>query len=295
MNITVGSAPNSWGVEFAKDPKQVPWPRFLDEVAEAGYVWTELGPVGYLPMDYGTLSIELDKRGLKVCGAWVMRHFEDKSEWPSIEEEVLAIGELLAALGASTLVFIDAMYTDLLTSELRLPPVLDDDAWKRLIEATHKFARLAHDRFGLQLAFHPHADTHVEYEDQVETLLEQTDPDWVSLCLDIGHFAYRGGDPLSFIRRHHQRISYLHLKNIDPDVRQKVEAENIPFAQAVTMGMFCEPAYGVIDYPALRDVLVEVDYQGWAIVEQDMYPAPVDKPLPIAKRTRAYLREIGIG
>jgi inosose dehydratase len=50
-----------------------------------------------------------------------------------------------------------------------------------------------------------------------------------------------------------------------------------------------------IDFLALRDVLREIDYDGWATVEQDMYPTAFDKPLPIAKRTRAYLRDIGIG
>lgn len=295
MNVTVGSAPNSWGIEFAEDPRQVPWSRFLDEVTEAGYEWIELGPPGYLPTDYPTLRAELEKRGLKVCGTWVMRDYEDRSQWPSIKEEVLAKGELLVALGAKFLVFIDDIYTDRLTSQQRLPAVLDDEAWQQLIEATHNFADLARERFGLQLVFHPHADSHVEHEDQIERFLSQTDPDRVSLCLDIGHFAYRGGDPIDFIRRHHQRIPYMHFKNIDPNIRQKVEAEQIPFADAVSMNMFCEPAYGVINYPALRDVLHEVNYTGWAIIEQDMYPAPPDKPLPIAKRTRAYLREIGIG
>ncbi len=295
MNITVGSAPNSWGIEFAEDSNQVPWTRFLDEVAEAGYEWIELGPPGYLPIEYPTLSAELDKRGLKVCGTWVMRDYEDESQWASIEEEVLAKGELLVALGAGFLVFIDDIYTDRVTSKQRLPAVLDQNAWRRLIEAIHKFAGLIRERFGLQLAFHPHADSHVEYEKQVETLLAQTDPGLVSLCLDIGHFAYRGGDPIDFIRRHHQRIPYMHLKNIDPVVRQKVEAKKIPFAEAVTMNMFCEPAHGVIDYLSLRDMLREVNYKGWVVVEQDMYPAPPDKPLPIAKRTRAYLRKIGIG
>lgn len=61
------------------------------------------------------------------------------------------------------------------------------------------------------------------------------------------------------------------------------------------MGMFCEPKEGVVDFAALRDVMREVGYQGWAIVEQDMYPAPFDKPLPIAARTRQYLREMGVG
>jgi inosose dehydratase len=61
------------------------------------------------------------------------------------------------------------------------------------------------------------------------------------------------------------------------------------------MDMFCEPSAGAVDFLAFRDVLSDIDYEGFAIVEQDMYPAPFDKPLPIAKRTRAYLREIGIG
>ena len=97
------------------------------------------------------------------------------------------------------------------------------------------------------------------------------------------------------MRRHSDRIPYLHLKSVDREVQNKVESENIPFAAAVAMGMFVEPAEGVVDFSAFSDVLSEIDYEGWAIVEQDMYPAPFDKPLPIAKRTRAYLREIGIG
>jgi inosose dehydratase len=87
----------------------------------------------------------------------------------------------------------------------------------------------------------------------------------------------------------------LHLKSIDENIRQNVEVENIPFATAVSMDMFCEPSAGAVDFLAFRDVLSDIDYEGFAIVEQDMYPAPFDKPLPIAKRTRAYLREIGIG
>jgi inosose dehydratase len=61
------------------------------------------------------------------------------------------------------------------------------------------------------------------------------------------------------------------------------------------MSMFCEPWRGAIDFLALRDLLREIDYRGFAIVEQDCYPTPPDRPLPIAKRTLEYLREIGIG
>ena len=295
MNITIGSAPDSWGVWFPSDPQQTPWHRFLDEMVEAGYEWTELGPYGYLPTDLPTLRRELSSRGLKVTGTFAMANVEEASLWGELERQVLGAGERLAALDAKYLVLIDDTYTDLFTGEAIAPKRLDENMWGRLIETTHRVADIARDRFGLQLVFHPHAETHVEYEDQIETFLEQTDPDRVSICFDTGHHAYRGGDPINFMRRHHGRIPYLHLKSIDPDVQKRVEAERIPFAEAVKMDMFVEPSKGAVDFLAFRDMLQEIDYNGYAIVEQDMYPAPFDKPLPIAKRTRAYLREIGIG
>ena len=109
----------------------------------------------------------------------------------------------------------------------------------------------------------------------------------------MGHHAYRGGNPVAFLQKHRDRIPYLHLKSVDPEKQRKVDEENIPFAAAVAMDMFCEPSAGVVDFPALLELLKRIDYDGYAIVEQDMYPAPFDKPFPIAKRTLEYLREIG--
>ena len=97
------------------------------------------------------------------------------------------------------------------------------------------------------------------------------------------------------MRLHHGRIPYLHLKSVDAELQRKVGVEKIPFGEAVGMDMFCEPSKGAVDFIAFRDLLREIDYEGFGIVEQDMYPAPFDKPLPIAKRTREYLKEIGIG
>ena len=295
MDVKIGSAPDSWGVWFPRDEKQIPWQRCLDEIAEAGYQWTELGPYGYLPTDRATLQNELAKRGLRASGTFAMGHLEDEAAWPGLEKQVLGAGESLAYLGAEYLILIDDTYTNLWTGEATAPGKLDDDAWKRLVDRIHQVVDMVADRFGLQVVFHPHAETHVEYEDQIERLLSQTDAERVLLCLDTGHHAYRGGDPIGFLRRHHRRIPYLHLKSVRPDLQRKVAEENIPFAHAVGMDLFCEPSRGVVDFPALCRVLQEIDYHGYAIVEQDMYPAPFDKPLPIASRTREYLRAIGIG
>jgi len=295
MNVKIGSGPDSWGVWFADDPKQIPWRRFLDEVVEAGYEWIELGPYGYMPPDVDTLQSELGQRGLKVSGTFTLANLEEPSAWPEVERQVVGGSELVAALGGEFMVLIDELHTDWFTGERLAPERLDEDAWNRLIDTTHRVADIVIEQFGLKLAFHSSPDTHVAYEDQLETLLEQTDPERVSLGLDVGHFAYRGIDAVDFIRRHHARIPYLHFKSVDPEIQKQVETEDIPFAMAVQMGIFCEPSKGLVDYLALRDVLLEVDFDGFAIVEQDMYPAPFDKPLPIAKRTRAYLREIGMG
>jgi len=73
MHLTIGSAPDSWGVWFGDDARQTPWHRFLDEIAEAGYEWMELGPFGYLPTDPKILKQEIDKRRLKVTGSFDVR------------------------------------------------------------------------------------------------------------------------------------------------------------------------------------------------------------------------------
>ncbi|MDP3769211.1 MAG: sugar phosphate isomerase/epimerase, partial [Dehalococcoidia bacterium] len=233
MNIRIGSAPDSWGVWFADDPRQTPWHRFLDELAEAGYEWLELGPFGYLPANADTLRSELQRRSLKASASFVMAPLEDPSAWPELDRQVLEVGDLLAELGAGFLVLIDDAYTDLQTGDVKTSARLDEDGWRRLIDATHRAAGIARERFGLRLVFHPHADTHVQYEDEIERFLADTDPDRVSLCLDIGHHAYAGGDPISFMRKHHRRIPYLHLKSVDPGLQRRARAEGVPFAAAV--------------------------------------------------------------
>ena len=295
MKLTIGSAPDSWGVWFASDPRQTPWWRFLDEVKEAGYDYTELGPYGYLPTDLTALRGELSRRGLNVTGSFVMGDLADPGRWPDLERQLRGWGPNLKALGAKFLVLIDDVYTDLFTGEQVRPARLDAVGFQKLVDTTRRIAEIAKSEYGLTLVFHPHAETHVQYEEQIEALLDATEPELVSALLDTGHHAYCGGDPIGFMKKHHARIPYLHLKSVDGEISARVAAENISFAKAVPMDMFVEPSRGKVDFVAFRDLLREIDYVGYGIVEQDMFPAPFDKPLPIAKRTRVYLREIGLG
>jgi inosose dehydratase len=289
--LRAGSAPDSWGVWFPDDPLQTPWQRFLDEIAETGYHWTELGPYGYLPSDSRELERELSSRGLGLTSGFTMFDLEQPGAWEAAKASTEQVSQLLKTLGSEYLIVIDDVYTDLTTGVPRYPAELDDGAWTRLVDTTKRIMEVA-DRHGLQTVFHPHAQTHVEREHQIERLL--ADADGLGLCFDVGHHAYCGGEPVAFYRRHAERIPYLHLKSVDLEHRDRVERDGTPFAQAVKDGVFVEPSEGAVDFPALRDALVEHQFSGFAIVEQDMYPTAFDRPLPIAKRTREYLSQLGL-
>ena len=148
MNVRIGIAPDSWGVWFPSDPRQTPWDRCLDEIAEAGYEWTELGPYGYMPTDPATLRRARSARARADRGV-TMVHLEDPAAWPELERQMLGGGELVAALGGRFMVLIDDTYSNLFTGEPTRPSRLDDDGWKRLIDAT-KRGPTWRDRLGLR-------------------------------------------------------------------------------------------------------------------------------------------------
>ncbi|MFI2367030.1 sugar phosphate isomerase/epimerase family protein [Streptomyces sp. NPDC018833] len=293
--IRVGSAPDSWGVWFPDDPRQVPWQRFLDEVAQAGYEWIELGPYGYLPSDPARLTDETTRRGLKVSAGTV---FTGLHHGPAVWEETWAhvsdIAALTRAMGAEHLVVIPSFWRDDKTGRVLEDRTLTPQQWRDLTGQSERLAREVRERYGLKIVVHPHADTHIDTEENVSRFLDATDPDLVSLCLDTGHYAYCGGDSVKLIERYGERIGYLHLKQVDPAVLAEVVASEVPFGPAVGRGVMCEPPAGV---PALEPVLHAAATLGvelFAIVEQDMYPCPPDKPFPIAERTRGFLRSCGV-
>ncbi|ABS05518.1 sugar phosphate isomerase/epimerase family protein [Kineococcus radiotolerans] len=290
MGITIGSAPDSWGVWFADDPLQTPASRFLDEVAEAGYEWIELGPYGYLPTDAAELSDELAKRDLKVSAGTIFAALHRPDHYDEAWAQVELVADLTRAVGGTHLVVIPGQWRSDKTGEALEPRELDEAGWQRLASGMDRLGADVKERYGLQMAFHSHADTHVDTQDQIERFLEMTDPEVVKLCLDTGHVSFSGGDNLEIIRRHPDRIAYAHLKQVDPQVVAKVKAEDLGFGDAVKLGAMVEPPQGVPDMPPVLAALEDLGRDIFAIVEQDLYPVAFDVPLPIARRTCSYLR-----
>ena len=139
------------------------------------------------------------------------------------------------------------------------------------------------------MQFHSHADSHVGYQPDIERLLASTNPDYVNLCFDTGHIAYYGGDCLELIQKYPDRIGYLHLKQVNPEIVSIVLDKDLSFPEAVRMGAMIEPPHGVPEMPPLLEAVAGLGRDLEGIIEHDLYPCAADLPLPIAKRTRTYL------
>jgi inosose dehydratase len=267
----------------------MPWSRFLDELAAAGYEWVELGPYGYLPPDPDRLRGELERRGLRVSGQAVFGGLHDAAKWDQDLAAARQVAELVKALGGG--------YVVLLPDDAGPnPPELSDERWGTLLDATNRLGGILRDEYGLRAVFHPHADSHVGTQPQIKRFLRGTDPAAVNLCMDTGHIAYYDGDNVALIRDYPDRIGYLHLKQVDPDVIEQVRAEGLGFGEAVRRGVMVEPPLGVPAVESILDALDRyVDRDLFLIGEQDLYPCDPDVPLPIATRTYEYLRKAGAG
>jgi inosose dehydratase len=163
------------------------------------------------------------------------------------------------------------------------------------VSGTNELAQFLLEQHDVKLVFHPHVDTHVDTQPRVERFLAETNPDYVNLCLDTGHIAYCEGNNTEIIEKFPERVTYVHLKSVDPAVRKRALAERMSLAEAVKLGVMCEPPYGEPDMPPLLDALGSLGRSLFAVVEQDLYPVTPDIPLPIGARTAGYYSGCGLG
>jgi inosose dehydratase len=145
---------------------------------------------------------------------------------------------------------------------------------------------------GMRAVFHHHAGTYVETPEEVDLLMELTDPELLGLCFDTGHYYYGGGDPVEAARKHSARIWHLHLKDVNPAVLDEVRHEKVGFVNAVQRGVFCELGAGGVDVVGSVCALRDAGFDGWAVFEQDVDPTqPGVHPIESATRSRAYVRQ----
>ncbi|MFT7107051.1 MAG: inosose dehydratase [Yoonia sp.] len=293
--IKIGNAPCSWGIEFASDPAYPTWQSVLSQCAGAGYKGIELGPIGYMPEDPAVLRDELDKNDLSIIGGVVFRPFHDAAKWDEVMDASMRTCKALVAHGAKHLVLIDSI------SPRRAPTAgradeaeqMDDAEWSGFLGRIAAIAKMGTEEYGLTVGIHAHAAGFIDFEPELERLLNEVDESILKICFDTGHHSYAGYDPVAFMKRHIDRISYMHFKDIDPAVKADVVANRTDFYKACGQGIFCNLGQGDVDFPAVRQVLLDASFEGWCTVEQDCDPSMPGTPLEDAESNRKYLELIG--
>lgn len=282
--MLIANAPCSWGIAYPTG-NAVTWQHYLDEVAEAGYRGTELGPFGFLPKDPAVLQDELARRDLVMIGATHVHTLGDAASGPVLMQTLGELAPLLVSLGARHLVIMD---------ESNFYPrgqegVLDAAGWAGLTRMVRDAQALVEGEHGLKLSFHPHIGTAVERESQIDRLLDETD---IDLCFDTGHHAFWDQDPLAYMKRVFPRIAYMHLKNVDGAVRQRVLDGQLSIAESYGAGVMCPLPDGVVDIRAVMQLLADRGFSGPIVVEQDVAKNAAETPLQLAARNLAYMQVI---
>ncbi len=295
MKIQIATAPVSWGVLMKDTPNVPPYATVLDEIAEAGYGGTELGPYGYLPLEPARLRDELNARDLTLTSAFTIFNFLLGRADETVYREAEETANVLAALGCRYVVLSDTLFVDPNRAQRagRVEPQhsLDEATWDRSIRHVDNFARWVFEAYGMRTVIHPHVGGYVETPAEIDAVLERTDPNVVGLCFDMAHIAYGGGDPVAVLKKWRDRIWYMHIKECDNAARAQVLARGGDYFDGVEAGVFPELGHGTIDWQAIAATLAEMDYEGWGVVEQDILPDSGIDALASAKRNRAFLRE----
>jgi inosose dehydratase len=294
MAIEVANGPVSWGVDLPDKPGAPPWQEVFDEISEAGYRLCELGPPGFLPDDNDRVRVELGSRGLGVAGSYIFEPMHDRDRHEDINNTTEKTCERIAALDGRFLVVIDKVSDERGATAGRSDAArrLEGNDYEVLLSGIRQASAIAV-KHGLTPVLHQHCGTYVEFEDEVERILADTLDDGLQLCIDTGHFIYAGVEPVRFFAEHRERTAYLHFKDINPVVHQKVLSDGVAFFDAISLGIFCPVGQGMVDFGALAKAL-EDGFDGPGTIEQDRDFRSTTTALEDAKASLDYLRGIGI-
>ncbi|HEY4608186.1 MAG TPA: TIM barrel protein, partial [Ilumatobacteraceae bacterium] len=250
--------------------------------------------LGYLPNDNQQVRIELDARGLGVAGSYIFEPLHDPDRHNDIAEVTRTTCARIAALGGRYLVVIDVVSDERGATAGRSAAArrLQGSEYEGLLTGLRIATSIARDH-GLTPVLHPHCGSFIEFEDEIERVLADTAADGLQLCIDTGHFIYAGVEPVRFLAGHRDRTPYLHFKDINPVVHQKVLSDGIGFFDAISLGVFCPVGQGMVDFGALAAELAK-GFDGPGTIEQDRDFRATTTALEDAKASLDFLRGIGI-
>jgi len=171
--------------------------------------------------------------------------------------------------------------------------MLSEEQWKVFASGAERIARAVKEQYGLRTVFHHHCAGFIETPEEIDQLMELTDPDLLGLCLDMGHYAFGGGDPLIAIKKYKERIWHVHFKDYDPLAAEAAKEEGEDYFGAIKRGVFCELGEGIVDFKSIVSLLEKLNYKDWIVVEQDVLPG-MGNPKNCALKNRNYIKTLGL-
>ena len=289
--VKLGIAPIAWTNDDMPDlGKENTFEQCVSEMALAGFTGSEVG--NKYPKDPEVLKKALELRGVEICNQWFSSFLITKP-FEEVEKEFRAQLAFLKAMGAKVIGASEQSYS--VQGQLDTPIFghkyeMNDQEWDTFCTGMNKLGKIAKEEYGIALTFHHHMGTVVQSLAEVDRMMENTDPEYVSLLFDTGHFTYCGEDPLEVVKKYVHRIKHVHLKDIRPEVVEQVKKENMSFLAGVRAGAFTIPGDGCINYDPIFKVLEEAGYEGYMVVEAEQDPA-IANPLEYARMARAYVKE----
>ncbi len=289
--VKLGIAPIAWTNDDLPDlGKENTFEQCISEMALAGFTGSEVG--NRYPKDTDVLKKALALRGLEICNQWfssylISRPFEE------VEKEFRAQITFLKTMGAKIIGVSEQSYS---VQGQQDTPIfghkyeMNDQEWDIFCRGLNRLGRIARDEYGIRLTFHHHMGTVVQNPDEVERMMKGTDSEYVSLLYDTGHFAYCGADPLEMLQKYIDRVKHVHLKDIRPEVVEKVKQDNLSFLEGVRLGAFTVPGDGCIDFVPIFQTLEKAGYEGYMLVEAEQDPAKAN-PLEYAVKARKFIEE----
>lgn len=298
--IQIANAPCSWGaLEFELEGKSLGYQQVLSEMKETGYAGTELGDWGFMPSVSGELSRVLSEKKLQLLGAFVPVALADENAHNAGVELALKTAGLMNDAGYTEAFVVladdNGSVEERTKNAGRITPEmgLTEEQWNIFTAGAEKVAKAVKDKYGMRTVFHHHCAGYVETPAEVDILMSLTNPEILGLCLDMGHFAFGGGDPVKALEKYYDRIWHVHFKDFDPKVGRDAMQFEYDYFKSVEKGVFCELGKGNVDFQSIVNILNHKGYEGWIVVEQDVLPG-MGSPKKCAALNREYIKSLGL-
>jgi len=252
------------------DREGAPEEQILTETAKAGYAGSFRAQPGASVSGQQVLEL-YGRYGLEPVPGYLSGKYWDKSETSAVLERAGRLARQAREMGGAEIyVGPDRIpKRDRVAGRVGPRDALSKDGFRQLAETLNRVGEITLEE-GVRSCFHNHVGAYVETRDEIDELFALVDRELVFMGPDIGHLAWAGADPVQFCRDYADSIKTMHIKDINPGVREQGIRDGWEYDTFSDRGIFAEIGEGLVDFPTLFGALADVGFAGWVVVEIDV-------------------------